>query len=272
MTVTACRLEAGAPRTRHGERQAMRRAEVVVARDAEELAQRAAGRIVEAARGAEGVFTLALSGGVTPRRLYALLASQEFSQMVAWERTHVFFADERAAPPNHRASNFGMAWRLLLSRVPMADEHLHRMMGEAKDLEAAARNYEAELERVCEEAGANGAPVLDLVLLGIGEDGHTASLFPGTAALEERERWVVASYAPTVDGRRLTLTRPLLAAARELLFVASGERKAGVVRRVLAGDRELPAALVAAEARRVGFFLDQAAASAWQRKGKPRVP
>jgi 6-phosphogluconolactonase len=236
---------------------------VVIGGDARAVARLAAEYLLEAVRRTEGLFALALSGGSTPRPLYSLLASPKFVAQVPWERVHVFFADERAVPPDDPDSNFGLVQALLLSQAPVPAGHTHRMFGEAEDLEGAARRYEAELRAICPAGRADGVPALDLVVLGVGEDGHTASLFPGTAALEEERRLVVASSVPKLNSRRLTLTRPALAAARELVFLVTGEQKAGVVRRVLEGDGEVPAARVATEAASAVFFLDEAAASAW---------
>jgi 6-phosphogluconolactonase len=118
---------------------------------------------------------------------------------MAWERVHVFLADERAVPPDHPDSNFGLAGELLPSRVPLPEWHIHRMAGEAEDLEAAAANYEVESARACREIAAHGVPVIDLVLLGLGSDGHTASLFPGTAALAETARGVVPNHVPELN-------------------------------------------------------------------------
>jgi 6-phosphogluconolactonase len=234
---------------------------VVVEADETALARRAADHLVAAARRTRDRFRLALSGGATPRRLYSLLAGEAFAPQVPWPRVEVFFADERCVPPDHPDSNFGAAWELLLSRVDVPPSHLHRLSGETEDLPAAAGEYETELRRVC----SGGELGLDLVLLGIGEDGHTASLFPGTKALAETERWVAANRVPQLNQWRLTLTRPALAAAGGLLFLVSGEAKAEVVRRVLSGDPALPAAVVAGEARSAVFMLDESAASAWRR-------
>jgi 6-phosphogluconolactonase len=186
--------------------------------------------------------TLALAGGRTPRELYRRLASLKYD----WEGVDVFFGDERCVPPDHPDSNFRMASEALLSRVAA---RVHRMRGEACD--AAA--YERELRAVFGE----GVPVFDLVFLGMGADGHTASLFPGDAALEESQRLVVRVARP--DHPRLTLTLPVLSASRLAVFLVSGEEKREALRRVLA-DENLPAARVAA--RRVVIIADAAAASA----------
>ena len=184
--------------------------------------------------------TVALAGGSTPRRLYQRLAGCAFP----WPETEVFFGDERCVPPDHPDSNYGMASEALLSKVPA---RVHRMRGESCD--AAA--YEEELRQVF----GRGVPQFDLVLLGLGEDGHTASLFPGDPALEEEERRVVRVQRP--DRARLTLTLPVLSAAKVALFLVAGASKREALRRLLGGE-EIPAARV--RARRVVIVADEAAA------------
>ena len=237
---------------------------VRVAPDAEALAGLAAGEVARcaaAALRARGRFTLALSGGATPRLLYRALADPEqpFREQVAWRAVHVLFGDERCVPPDHPASNYRAAREELLDRVPLGPGHLHRMRGEEADRDAAARRYEAELRAI---AGGAAWPVLDLVLLGMGEDGHTASLFPGSPALEERQRAVVAVRAPALPAERLTLTLPALTAAREVLFLVAGAHKAARVAEALADP---PAALPAARVRPVAgellWLLDAGAAA-----------
>jgi 6-phosphogluconolactonase len=186
--------------------------------------------------------TLALAGGRTPRKLYRRLASLKYD----WERVDVFFGDERCVLADHPDSNFRMASEALLSSV---SARIHRMRGEDCD----AASYEDELRAVFGE----GIPVFDLIFLGMGTDGHTASLFPGDAALEESQRLVVRVARP--DHPRLTLTLPVLSASRLAVFLVSGEEKREALRRVLAGE-DLPASRVAA--RRVVIAADAAAASA----------
>ena len=183
--------------------------------------------------------TVALAGGTTPRRAYERLATLDYQ----WPEVDVFFGDERCVPPDHPHSNFRMAHEALLSKVPV---HVHRMPGELCDAPA----YERELREV---VGSN--PALDLVILGLGEDGHTASLFPGDAAVEEIERLVVRVERP--DHPRLTLTFPVLSAAPVALFLVEGERKQEAVRGLLAGE-DIPATRVASD--RVVILADPAAA------------
>jgi len=227
---------------------------------AEELARCAADAVRE-----RGIFTVALAGGSTPRRLYALLADEDapFRALVPWRRTHAFFGDERHVPPDHPDSNFRMASEALLSRVPVAG--VHRILGELPDPRAAAAAYEADLRAFFGLPREGGPPPsLDLVLLGLGADGHTASIFPGSPALDERRRWVVAPWVERLAVHRITLTLPLLRRARTIAFLVSGAEKAAALARVLASPPTapmLPAALVAAEAEGSVLWLVDAGAA-----------
>jgi 6-phosphogluconolactonase len=201
-------------------------------------------------------FRAALSGGATPTRLHALLASEPYRSRVDWRGVEIFFGDERCVPPEHRDSNFRAADEALLSHVPA---RVHRIPGELPPREAALR-YEEEIRRAF-GFGA-GVPSLDLVLLGLGADGHTASLFPGTAALDETERLAAEVYVERLDSWRVTLTLPVLNAARKVVFLVSGREKAGIVREIIAGaDGGYPASLVRPTAGSVLWLLDKAAAS-----------
>lgn len=229
-----------------------------------EVAAAAAAEVL--ARGAEavtarGAFALALAGGSTPRVLYALLADPggPFATRMPWQRTQVFFGDERHVPPDHPDSNFRMASQSLLERVPVPAENVHRIRGEVPDADAAAAAYERELR-----AALGEPPALDLVLLGLGEDGHTASLFPGSPALEERERWVVAPWVERLGKRRITLTLPALEAARQVLFLVTGAGKSAALRRALrepASAEPVPASRVRPGNGRVLWLADRAAAA-----------
>jgi 6-phosphogluconolactonase len=239
---------------------------VVVDRNA--LMRAAAERIATLAADAierHGRFDWVLSGGSTPERLYALLASPEWARRIDWERVAFFFGDERCVPPDDPQSNYRMARASLLEPLGVRAEQVHRMRGEL-GAAAAAEDYRAVLERTVLERlpgpGAGELPVFDLVLLGLGGDGHTASLFPGTAALHERSRWVVESH-PQGLVPRVTLTFPVLDAARQVLFLVSGADKARAVREVLHGSPgvTLPAARVRAHAGDAQWLLDTAAAS-----------
>lgn len=204
-----------------------------------------------------GRFSVALAGGRTPQPLHALLADprEPYRDALPWALTHVFFGDERSVPPDDPASNYGAARDALLSRVPLPPGNVHRIRGE-DDAGAAARAYEEELRRVLGPAAR-----LDLVLLGLGADGHTASLFPGSPALEERTRLVAAPFVPSLGARRITLTLPALSAAARVVFLVSGAEKADALRRVLAGAAELPAARVRPREGAALFLADRAAAA-----------
>lgn len=217
------------------------------------LAAAAAADLVACARAsiaARGRFDLAVSGGRTPAGLFARLATGPMRGGLEIERTQVWFADERAVPPEHADSNYRMVREALLIPLALPAVNVHRMEAEREDLEAAAAAY------------ARALPArLDLVVLGIGEDGHTASLFPGSSLVDEHARTVAVVYdAPKPPSRRLTLTPPVLASSRCLIMLASGEGKADAVARTLAGSgdaHEVPARLV----RRRDWYLDRAAAA-----------
>jgi 6-phosphogluconolactonase len=232
-------------------------------RDAEAVARTAAEELAGAAAravAARGAFTLALAGGSTPRRLYALLADAgaPFRARMPWDRTHVFFGDERPVPPDHPDSNYRMAREALLDHVAVAS--VHRIRAEEP---AAADAYEAELRAFFGIPRGGEPPRLDAVLLGLGADGHTASLFPGTAALEEAVRWAASPFVARLGTRRTTLTLPILSRARAVLFLVSGAEKAAALARVLApapGAEPLPAARVRPDEGAV-WIVDEAAAS-----------
>ncbi len=229
----------------------------------EAVAEAAADRIVAAARNAirrRGRFLVALSGGSTPRPVYALLSAPPRVGAVDWSRVEWFWGDERCVPPDHRESNYGVARELLLDRLPgVSTGAVHRMPADLPDRDREARRYQAELARAFGAASdASRPPALDLIWLGMGRDGHTASLFPGSAALEERRRWVVASWAPAPAAWRLTLTLPIINAARSVLFVVTGTDKAGPLASIRSGSPALPAALV--HARSTVWVVDASAA------------
>ena len=224
----------------------------------EALAHNVAGWLCGLARKSEGTFAVSLSGGSTPRRLYELLATPEIATRFPWSRTHWFWGDERFVPHDHPDSNYGMARKAFLSRVPAPEDNIHAVPTEGLSPEQAAVAYETTLKRFY---GANtldlDRPLFNVTLLGIGGNGHTASLFPGQPALRETRRWVVA-VAGADSETRITLTYPALNSSREIAFVVTGKEKRGVVARAQAGDRTLPAAMV----RPVGhlhWFTDRAA-------------
>lgn len=248
-----------------------RGATVVVVPGPAALAQNAAGRFVSVAHAAvraRGRMTVALSGGSTPRDLHAVLAAPEYVSRVDWSRLHVFWGDERAVPPDDPASNYRMAWETLLSRVPVPPENIHRMMGEL-DPQLAAREYGATLAEFF-HPGDGQLPQFDLVLLGLGANGHTASLFPHTALLDDHTDWVAAGYIEEVKMNRITLTAPVINAADHVLFIVAGAEKAATVRAVLRGEyrpADLPAQLIHPVSGELVWLLDRSAASELQ--GKP---
>ena len=197
---------------------------------------------------ARGRCALALSGGATPQPVYAALAGPDLASRIAWNGVDVYFGDERAVPRDHADSNFRMAMEALLSRVPIPAARIHRMEADRPDLDAAAAAYGDQLP-----------PALDVVVLGMGADGHTASLFPGSPALAERQRRVVAVEGPKPPRRRLTITPPVIAAARHVVVLVTGKEKAAAVARAL-DDHTPPSEIPAALARHAVWFLDRAAA------------
>jgi 6-phosphogluconolactonase len=232
-----------------------------VLRDPEAVAIVTADRFVDAARRAideRGIFRVALSGGGTPKQVHPLLLEPSRRDVVDWSRVEFFWGDERSVPPDHPESNFGVAYQTLIAQLPnVRPDRIHRMPAEAPDIEAAALSHESEL-RLAFDARGDEPPAFDLVWLGMGPDGHTASLFPGTAALEETERWVTANWVPDQETWRMTLTYPVLNAAREVLFVVTGDDKADAVRAIRAGGSGLPAEGVAGDG--VEWIVDAAAA------------
>jgi 6-phosphogluconolactonase len=232
----------------------------IVLPTAEALAEEAAQRFARAASEAvpaHGTFVVALAGGTTPRRLYARLAAPPYRSAVPWPLVQVLWSDERCVPPDDAASNYRMAREALLDHVPIRSENVHRIRGELAPA-AAAEAYEHTLRSVL----PRGARI-DLVLLGLGEDGHTASLFPGALEVPDGEPWVAARYHAAESKWRVTLTPVLLNAAAEVMFLVSGGGKAAIVQRVLEGPRrpqELPAQLIAPTSGHVLWLLDAAAA------------
>jgi 6-phosphogluconolactonase len=239
------------------------RPDLVVLPDAATLAETAAAAILQTAQeavAAHNRFTIALAGGATPASTYARLAQAPFVDAMPWDRTFVFFGDERVVPPDHPESNFRMAHERLLAKVPLAPDHIFRMRGEAEDSEMAAAEYAKSLGETCRER-RNGVPRLDLVLLGIGVDGHTASLFPTSPVVREVFRRVAAVHAAAAAiPERLTLTFPVINAAARVFVLVSGPEKAKVVKAVLVDKALLPAGLVSPTDGELRWFLDAAAA------------
>ncbi|MFQ5757382.1 MAG: 6-phosphogluconolactonase [Acidiferrobacterales bacterium] len=235
--------------------------------DRAQLSRAAAKEVVRTAAQAIDVrdrFSVALSGGSTPQYLYQLLAEPPLRQQIIWGKAEVFWGDERAVPPEHADSNYRMARDTLLCRVDSPDTQIHRMPAERKDLENAAWDYQVEIARVFGIDPDAEPPRLDIVLLGLGADGHTASLFPYTEALKEETRWVVSNYAPSLDSYRLTMTTRILNHARHVMFLVAGEDKADALRQVLEGPanpNRLPAQLIRPEQGELTWFVDEPAAS-----------
>jgi 6-phosphogluconolactonase len=237
--------------------------EIRVLPDPSEVARAAALETAHAASDAvsnRGIFRLALSGGTTPRRFFETLTAPPFRGRVDWNRTRFFFVDERCVPPDHERSNFRLAKELLFDPLGVPEDRVFRMRGE-EDPERAAREYE---EILAKEFGANAPPRFDFVLLGLGNDGHTASLFPGTTAILEDRRCVAANWVGKLGEWRLTLTLPVLNAARRAVFLVTGEEKRDVVSAVAerkGGSSALPASRVQLERGSLIWILDEAAAA-----------
>ena len=240
-------------------------AEVRVVADAAALAEEAAREVVSAFGGgaARGRGTIALSGGSTPRRLYARLAAEPWRGRVAWERLEFFFGDERHVPPDDPQSNYRMAREELFDRVPVPAANVHRIRAEDPDPARAARGYEEEIRRVF-ALSPEAVPRFDVALLGLGPDGHTASLFPHTTALAETRRLVVANRVDKLDTWRITLTAPVFDAAALVLFLVAGADKAEALRAVLDGPPapdSFPAQRIRPTGGRLLWLVDRAAAS-----------
>jgi 6-phosphogluconolactonase len=226
---------------------------IIVHDDAEALSQAAALWLAEQARATKERFAVSLAGGSTPRRMYELLASVE---RFPWDRVHWFFGDERFVPQDSPDSNAGMARETVFSKIPVAPENIHPVAF-AKSPEIAAQNYERALKAwYGAEKLDPQRPLFDVVLLGLGDDGHTASLFPGTTALMEQTHWVTTVVGATPQPR-ITLTLPVLESSRAVAFLVSGAGKREALRRVWRGD-DLPAARLRPRGELV-WFVDRAA-------------
>ena len=236
----------------------------------QELSAAAAEEVVhetEEAVAARGRFTIALSGGSTPRNLFTLLATNGRSTL-PWDRMFFFWGDERHVPPTDAESNYRMADEAMLSKIPVAVGNIFRVAAENPDAAAAAEAYEQTLRKFFAlESGE--VPRFDLILLGLGPDGHTASLFPGTAAVQERTRLVVANWVDKLKTSRITLTLPVLNAARCVAFLVSGTDKADALKAVLEGDapgEQYPSKLVKPTDGKLIWLVDRAAASGLSEK------
>jgi len=248
---------------------------VVVFANPAEVARGAARRFVDYAWQSiakHGQFMVALSGGNTPRLLFEFLASPEFRGQVDWAKVHVFWGDERAVPPESEESNFGMARRELLVRVPIPLANVHRMEAEKASLGRAANEYEEVLRKYL-QLDDRGFPQFHLIFLGMGGDGHTASLFPGTRVTRQTSRWVSTPMVTKLNARRMTLTLPVLDAAHRVLFLVAGPEKAQILRAVLQTKVDPPYPSQMVELREGGlklFLVDEAAATLLQ-PGKGQI-
>jgi len=235
--------------------------EIKIVPDAVTLAREAAQefhRLAEAAVQARGRFAVALSGGNTPRSVYSLLASEH--KQLPWDRIHVFFGDERHVPPDHPDSNFRMANESFLSKVPIPEKNIHRIRAEL-DVETAVTEYDQQLHDFFRLVDHDW-PRFDLIFLGIGEDGHTASLFPGSKALAEASRRVAANWVEKFKTFRITLTFPVLNDASEVVFLVSGGSKARILSEILnPGAQKYPAQSVQPENGKLLWLVDEDAGS-----------
>ena len=232
-------------------------ARVEVAKDPEALARRAAGWITDLAAASRDRFTICLSGGSTPRRLYQLLGESPYRDRLPWDRVHWFWGDERFVPWDHPDSNYGMVHAALLGKAPVPPGNIHGIPTTGTPADAAAV-YERVLKSYYGSESLDPTrPLFDIQILGLGPDGHTASLIPGASVLEERHRWV----AEVIGGRpepRITLTYPALESSRHSAFLVAGADKRETLSRALAGDRALPAARLHPVGELI-WFVDEAA-------------
>jgi 6-phosphogluconolactonase len=234
---------------------------LLVLDDPTEVAQVAAAGFVKLGREAiaeRGRFAVALAGGSTPKRVYELLASDNYREQLDWSKVHIFFGDERCVPPDNAESNYRMANEALLSRVSLPARNIHRMNG-VGDAISNARLYEDEMRTFFNDATW---PRFDLILLGMGDDGHTASLFPGTEVLMEGEAWVVGLWVEKLGAYRITLTAPAINHAAHILFLVTGENKAARLAEILKGERDpmrLPAQLIKPLDGSPEWLIDKAA-------------
>ena len=240
--------------------------EVHILPDATAVAARAAHEIIAAATSAvaqKGSFSLVLAGGSTPKTLYQLLASDPLRSQLPWDKMVLLFGDERNVPPDHPDSNFRMANESMLSKVPIKREHVLRIKGEYKDPEKAAQEYEQTLRNFFQVRPAE-FPRFDVVLLGMGNDGHTLSLFPGTKALQETRHLAVANWIGKLNAERITLTAPAVNHAARVIFMVTGADKAPALKSVLEGPYEpeqLPSQLIQPLNGKLQWLVDTAAGS-----------
>ena len=237
----------------------MLRGDLDVSSTPQELATRVADWLVEQINETAGRFALNLSGGSTPKALYTCLANEHYRRKIEWPRVHLFFGDERFVPPDHPDSNYRMAREAMIAHVPIPEENVHPVETRQDTPEEAAAAYEAVLKDFYRKSTLDVArPLFAVTLLGLGDDGHTASLFPGTPALLERDRWVTAVVGAKPEPR-ISMTFPVLDSSATVAFLIAGEAKHAMLKRVLSRDLTLPASHVEPSGRLV-FFCDEAAA------------
>ena len=228
----------------------------------EEVARAAAEKVVAYAKEAivdHHFFSVALAGGNTPRRVYELLASDPFKSLIEWSKVHLFFGDERCVPPHHQDSNYGMVYTALISKIEIPALNVHRIVGEGNPKENAAA-YERELRTFF---GERSWPRFDLVLLGMGEDGHTASLFPGSDAVHENSKWVAATRMERLEQDRITLTAPVLNHSAHVVFLVTGQGKSKRLSEVLGHQLKsepLPAQIIHPTDGTLEWLVDKSAA------------
>jgi len=234
---------------------------------AEEIAHEAADRIVGIAQevlNQKQYFRLVLSGGSTPKRLFNILTGDSYQNQLPWDKIQFFWGDERCVPPDHPDSNYRMAREAFLNTLKIPEAHIHRLNGEASNPNASALEYEEKIREHFSIKESGAPPQFDLILLGMGTDGHTASLFPDTPALEKTDRWIVANYVEKFRTYRLTMTPRIINQAAWVIFLISGSDKAAVLSEVLEGPYEpkrLPSQLIQPEAGNMVWLLDREAAN-----------
>ncbi len=234
--------------------------------DAEQVVRRVAESVVQVGAAAierHGRFFVALSGGATPRPLYRLLTQGGYRDQIDWSRVEWFWTDERTVPPDHPDSNYRMASEALLVPLGIETRRIHGMRADRPELDGSAQDYEREIADSFCVSRADRPPRFDLILLGMGDDGHTASLFPYTSALNANDRWVVANDIPPLNTRRMTMTYNLINRAEHIVFVVTGKDKASRLAEVLQGaydPQRLPAQAVRSDSGTVEWFVDAASA------------
>mgnify|MGYP001598282259 FL=1 len=238
-------------------------AEYIICSDLEQLSLQAARHCLQLAQqcvARHGAFHIALAGGSTPKRLYQTLSQAPFLQQMPWSQTQVFFGDERSVASTHPDSNVAMAQATLLSKVPIPEQNIHRLHGELSGIRQSARAYEHCLQQHLPST-AQGIPQLDLILLGMGEDGHTASLFPNTCLLHENSRWVAVNFVPQLNTWRISFTFPLINSATHIAVLVAGAAKQKRVQEIFSSEQLVyPIQQVKARTQTL-WFLDRAAAA-----------